>query len=92
MADSYKMRVKIVEVGDVEKVSDSFEKREVVGTIDGEYPEYHKFEFVQGKKDVPEDLLVDGYATIHFNIRGRKVEKDKKVSYYTSLSGWKVEV
>ncbi len=91
MADSYKMRVKIVEIGDVEKVSETFEKREVVGMIDGEYPEYHKFEFVQGKKDTPEDLVIGTYATIHFNIRGRKVEKDGDTFYYTSLSGWKVE-
>ena len=91
MADSYEMRVKILSISDVQNVTESFKKRDVIGVIEGEYPEYHKFEFVQGKVDVPEDFVVGTYATVHFNIRGRKVEKDGENFYYTSLSGWKME-
>lgn len=95
MAKSYEMRVKVLSIGPVENVTPSFKKREVVGVIEGEYPEYYKFEFVQSKTDVPDSLMEDTYVTIHFNIKGRKVEPQKKgdePSYFTSLQGWKVEV
>jgi hypothetical protein len=91
----HEMRVKIEEVGEKEQVTDTFVKREVIGKIEGEYPEFHKFEFVQGNVDLPEDLLEGTYATIHFNIKGRKVESKKKgdpAKYFTSLQGWKIEV
>ena len=94
MAKSYEMRVKIVEIRAKENVTDKFVKREVIGMIEGEYPEYHKFEFVQKNVDLPEDLLEGTYVTIHFNIKGRKVEAKKKGDddmYFTSLQGWKVE-
>lgn len=90
----YEMRVKILEVGETENVTEKFAKREVVGMIEGEYPEYHKFEFVQGNVDLPDSLIEGTYATIHFNIKGRKVEskkKGEKPKYFTSLQGWKVE-
>lgn len=88
------MRVKILEVGEKENVTDSFVKREVVGVIEGEYPEYFKFEFIQGNVDVPENLIENTYVTIYYNLKGRKVESKKKgepAKYFVSLQGWKVE-
>jgi hypothetical protein len=90
----FSMRVKVLEVGEKENVTPTFVKREVIGMIEGEYPEYHKFEFVQTNVDLPEDLIEGTYATIYFNIKGRKVEakgKNDKDKYFTSLQGWKVE-
>jgi hypothetical protein len=89
------MRVKILEVGEKENVTDSFIKREVVGVIEGEYPEFFKFEFVQGNVDVPENLIEGTYATIYYNLKGRKVESKKKgeaPKYFISLQGWKIDV
>lgn len=90
----FEMRVKVLEVGETEKVTEKFSKREVIGMIEGEYPEYHKFEFVQGNVDLPDSLIEGTYATIHFNIKGRKVESKKKndpAKYFTSLQAWKIE-
>lgn len=94
MAKSYEMRVKVVEIRDQEQVTDKFVKREVIGMIEGEYPEHHKFEFVQKNVDIPDTLLEGSYVTIFFNIKGRKVEgkgKGQEDMYFTSLQGWKVE-
>lgn len=90
------MRVKVLEVGEKENLGkqNEFWKREVIGMIEGEYPEYYKFEFVQGNVDIPEDVIEGTYITIHFNIKGRKVESKKKgepAKYFVSLQGWKIE-
>jgi len=94
MAKSYDMRLKILEIGEVVNVTDNFKKREVVGIVEGEYPEYYKFEFVQKNVGIPEDFMENTYATIHFNLKGRKVEgkgKKKEDAYFVSLQGWKME-
>lgn len=95
MAKSFQMRVLIDEIREKEQITENFVKREVIGKIEGEYPEFYSFEFVQKNVDVPEDLMVGTYVTIHFNIKGRKVDgktKNDPANYYTSLQGWKVEV
>ena len=95
MAKSFEMRVKIVEVKDTEEVGNNgFLKREVIGMIEGEYPDYYKFEFIKDKTSIPDELIEGTYATMVFNIRGNKVEaKGKKPEmYFTSLQCWKVSV
>ena len=95
MSKSYEMRVKIVEIGETEEIGEKkFKKREVIGMIEGEWPEYYCFEFVQSKVDVPEDFLEGTYVNVSFNIKGKKVDGKKKTDpprYFSTLSGWKME-
>lgn len=96
MSKSHDLRVKIDHIGETEEVGQNgFKKREVIGIIEGEYPEHYKFEFIQDKTSLPDTMLEGTYATIHFNIKGRKVEPKKKGEqpmYFTSLQAWKVDV
>jgi len=93
MAKAFESRVKIEEIGETEEIGNNgFKKRELVGLIEGEYPEYLKFEFIKDKVDLLDDLIVGTYATISFNLKGRKVEKNGDTFYFISLQGWKVEV
>lgn len=96
MSKSFDLRVKIDHVGETEEVGQNgFTKREVIGVIEGEYPEHHKFEFIKDKTSLPDNLLEGTYATIHFNIKGRKVEAKKKGDppmYFTSLQAWKIDM
>lgn len=93
---SYEVRVKIVEIGPtIEVGSNGFKKREVIGMIEGEYPDYYKFEFIKDKVDVPDQLIEGTYATIVFNLNGRKVDSKKKgegPNYFTTLQAWKIDV
>lgn len=95
MADkSFEMRVKIEEICDTVQVTDSFKKREVICVTEGEHPQHFKFEFIQGKVDVPDSFIPGTYATISFNIRGRKVEpkmQGQDPMYFTTLAAWKME-
>lgn len=93
MADkSFEMRVKIEEISETVQVTENFKKREVIGIMEGEYPQHFKFEFVQGKVDVPDSFIPGTYATISFNIRGRKVDRvGEEPLYFTTLTAWKME-
>ena len=92
---TFELRVKIDQVKETETVGQNgFQKREVIGMIEGEYPEYYKFEFIKDKTDLPDQLIEGTYATIYFNIRGKKVDaKGKKGEmYFISLQAWKIDV
>lgn len=96
MSKSYAIRVKIVEVKETETIGDhGFTKREVIGMIEGEYPQYYKFEFIKDKTTLPDDLIEGTYASIEFNLNGRKVEaktaKDED-RYFASLQAWKIDI
>jgi len=93
MAQTFELRVKLEEIGETEEIGNNgFKKRELIGLLEGEYPEHYKFEFIKDKVDSLDDLIVGTYATVSFNVKGRKVERDGDTFYYTSLQGWKVAV
>lgn len=91
MAKSFELRVLVEEVNDTQKVTEKFKKRELVGKLEGEYPEIYKFEFVQDKVDLLDDILPGTYATISFNLKGKKVNKNGEDLYFTTIQGWKIE-
>lgn len=96
MAKTFEIRAKVEEVKDtVEVGNNGFKKREVIAMIEGEYPDYYKFEFIKDKTELPDVLIPGTYATFFFNIQGRKVESKKsdgEPMYFTALQSWKVDV
>lgn len=94
---SYELRVKVVKIDETQEFASGFKKRELEAVLEGEYPENFKFEFIKDKVDLLDDILEGTYATISFNIKGRKVENDKdgnllqKPMFFTTLQGWKIE-
>lgn len=99
MASKNEMRVRVIAVNDTETVgANGFQKRVLEGRIEGEYPEDFAFEFVKDKVSLLDDVLEDTYVTVHFNIRGRKVDADKngvamaKPMFFVTLNGWKIEI
>ena len=94
MAKTFELRVKVMEIKPTEEVgSNGFKKREVIGMVEGEYPDYYKFEFIKDKVDIPDEIIPGTYVTFYFNLNGRKVEKDgKPAMYFTALQAWKVDI
>lgn len=96
MAKVFEIRALVEEVNETIKVGNNgFKKREVVAKIEGEYPDFYKFEFIKDKTELPDVLIPGTYATFFFNIQGRKVESRKEAgefNYFTALQCWKVDI
>lgn len=51
---------------------------------------YIKFQCVQTKVNIVDDVKLGDEITVFFNIRGNKWEKDGRVSYFTNLDAWRI--
>lgn len=90
---SYEKKGKLLLLEDTNKISDKFRKREFV-LEDSENPDYVqliKFQATQDGCDKLDSFIVGDLVNVHFNVKGRKWEKDGKVSYFNSLDAWKFE-
>jgi len=86
---------KIVEVGQVQQISDRFRKRDIVLEIatNPQYPEYVQFQFVQDRCDLLDNMQPGQTATIHFDLRGRKwTNPQGEVRYFNTLQGWRIQL
>ena len=93
---SFEINGKLVEKFDTQEITNSFKKREfVIEKVESaggrEFTEIIKFQLSQDRCD-----LIDPYKTseeikVHFNIKGRKWEKEGRVSYFTNLEAWRIE-
>ncbi len=93
---SYELTGRLVEKYNEQKVTDSFRKREFVvetreSKNDREFIESIKFQLTQDKCGLLDSVNLNEDVKITFNLRGRRYEKDGKVSYFTNLEAWRVE-
>lgn len=93
---SYELTGRLVEKYNEQKVTDSFRKREFVvetreSKNDREFIEAIKFQLTQDKCALLDNVNLNEDVKITFNLRGRRYEKDGKVSYFTNLEAWRVE-
>ncbi len=83
------------EVFKTEKITDRFKKREfilkVVETVSSkDYTNYIKFQLTGDRCSVIDKFELNDEVEVFYNIKGRKYEKDGKVSYFTNLEAWKI--
>jgi hypothetical protein len=93
---SYELTGRLVEKYNEQKVTDSFRKREFVvetreSKNDREFIESIKFQLTQDKCALLDNVNLNEDVKITFNLRGRRYEKDGKVSYFTNLEAWRVD-
>ncbi|MCD6091193.1 MAG: DUF3127 domain-containing protein [Bacteroidales bacterium] len=94
---SFEISGKLIEKYDTVVISDRFKKREFVieikeSTPNGfEYVETIKFQFTQDKCDSLDSVNISDDVTVHFNIKGKRWEKDGKVNYFNNLDAWRIE-
>ena len=95
---SYELTGKLIEKFDVQQVSDSFKKREFVvekeeNVAGNVYTEVIKFQCVQDKVSMLDNVNVNDIVTVSFNIRGRKWDKPGgDTIYFTNLDAWRMEI
>ncbi|RYZ96211.1 MAG: DUF3127 domain-containing protein, partial [Sphingobacteriaceae bacterium] len=86
---------KVHEVSPTLQVTDSLKKRElIVEYIENpQYPEYLKFEAIQERCNLLDNVKVGDDIEVFFNLKGRKwTDKTGKVVYFNTLGLWKVNV
>lgn len=83
---------KVKVVGDVQQVSPTFKKRELVVTTDEQYPQSIMIEFVQDKSDLLNTVAVGENVKVSINLGGREwVNPQGETKYFNSIKGWRIE-
>jgi len=85
---------KIIEIFDIQQVSETFKKREFVIEFaeNPSYPEYLKFEMIQDRIELLTPFKVGDEININFNLKGRKwTDPEGKTKYFNTLQAWRIE-
>lgn len=70
-----------------------FQKRDLVITTDGQYPQDIIIQFSQGNCAVLDRFQVGQIVKIHFNLQGREwTSPQGEVKYFNTVVGWKIEI
>ncbi|MEE1884252.1 DUF3127 domain-containing protein [Pedobacter flavus] len=84
---------RVHEIGAVQQVSDTFKKRDLIVEYaeNPTYPEYIRFEALQDKTALFDNLKAGDEIEVSFNLRGRPwTDKTGKTSYFNSLVVWRL--
>ena len=81
----------IYKIGDTQKVSDRFSKREfILITEKGSYPQHVKMEVTQDNCVKLDSYSVGDEVSVDFNIRGRLHNGTNGEACYVTLQAWKI--
>lgn len=89
-----KITGKLLEVKDIQQISDTFKKREFIVEYaeNPNYPEYLVFELIQERCNLIDPLKVGQEIEVNFNLRGRKwINPEGVTKYFISLQAWRLE-
>jgi len=85
---------KVHEISPVITVSEKFKKRELILEYaeNPTYPEFVKFEAVQDKVNLFDNIKVGDQVELFFNLRGRAWADPKsgKTAYFNTLAVWRI--
>jgi len=82
---------KIKAINEVQNVSASFKKRELVLTTNEQFPQDILIEFTQDKCDVLNSYNVGEEVIVDINLRGREwINPQGEAKYFNSIQGWKI--
>lgn len=70
-----------------------FQKRDLVITTEGQYPQDIIIQFAQGNCALLDNLQIGQIVKIHFNLQGREwTSPQGEVKYFNTVIGWKIEL
>lgn len=92
---NYEVTGKLIYKEATQKISDRFQKREFVIEVENEknpqWNDFVKVQLIQDRCDLLETIQLNENIKVYFNLRGRKLENNGQVSYFTNLEGWRIE-
>jgi len=76
------------------EITSTFKTREfaieVINERDAKWNDFIKFQLSNDKCSLIDDIAIGAPIDVSFNLRGRKWEKDGKISYFNSLDAWRI--
>lgn len=83
---------KIKVIGNVQQVTQTFKKRELVVTTEEQYPQHIMIEFTQDKTDLLNSFSIGSPVRVSINLRGREwTSPQGETRYFNSIQGWRIE-
>ncbi len=81
-------------IGEVQEISATFKKRELVVSTDEQYPQTLSIEFIQDKTGLLNKFEIGQNVKVGINLRGREWEnpQTKEIKYFNSIQGWRIEL
>ena len=83
---SLEIKGNLHKVYDIESKSDSFSSRDFVVELDGQYPQWVKFQLVQDRCSAIDQFKEGDQVHVFFDLRGREWNG----KYLTNLNAWKI--
>lgn len=84
---SFEVAGKLIKKYDTENKTGSFQAREFVIEVDGQYPQFVKFQLVQDRCSLLDAYEEGETIKVHFDLRGREWQG----KYFTNLNAWRLE-
>lgn len=85
---SFEVTGKLIKKFETENKTESFRAREFVIEVEsGQYPQFVKFQCVQDRTSIVDDVNEGDQIKVHFDLRGREWQG----KYFTNLNAWRVE-
>lgn len=84
---SYEAVGKLIKKGDIETKGQSFQVRELVIEIAGQYPQFIKFQLTQDRCGALDPFNEGDQIKVQFDLRGREWNG----KYFTNLNAWRLE-
>ncbi len=84
---SYEVQGKVYKIFPTENKTASFQAREFVIELDGQYTQYIKFQLTQDRCGLIDSYSPGDLINVHFDLRGREWQ-DK---FFTNLNAWRIE-
>lgn len=80
-------------IGETQRVSDKFQKREFVLTTEANtpYPQHVSFQLTQDKCELIQNYQIGEEIKIQFNLRGREWNGPQGIKYFNTLECWRIE-
>ena len=73
--------------------ANGFQKRDLVITTDGQYPQDIIIQFAQGNCALLDNLQIGQIVKVQFNLQGREwTSPQGEVKYFNTVVGWKIEL
>lgn len=82
---------KVIEIFDVQEITQKFSKRSIVIETDDQYPQVLEVQFANDRMKLVDKMSIGQNVEISINIRGRKWSGPKGDKYFVSLDGWRVQ-